>query len=127
MNATELALRVRDLNLQPHQEPYEKTLGIGWNVHADTFQFKINLRPKPDTRRGILSQVSSVFNPLALVAPVLLGGKQILQALCLRELDWDAEIPEDLRLPWETWKSQLETLEKLEIQRCVNPPDLARW
>ncbi len=89
MNATERASGVRDLNLQPQEEPCEKTLGIGWNVDADTFQFKINLRSKPDDRRGILSQISSVFDPLGLVAPVLLGEKQILQALCLHELDWE--------------------------------------
>ncbi len=116
MDAKEISSGVRDLSLHDHL--YEKVLRIGWNFKAGTFHFKITMRFKMDTRRRILSQVSlsSVFNPLRLVAPLLVGGKQILQKFCSHELDWDTEIPEDLQLPWETWKSQLETLENLKLQ-----------
>ena len=40
----------------------------------------------PLTRRAILASVSSVYNPLGLVAPFLLPSKQILQDLCKNQL-----------------------------------------
>ena len=73
--------------------PLERTLGVLWCVESDWFQFNIVLQDKPCTRRGILSTVSSVFDPLGLVAPLLLDGKSILQELCRHKVDWDDPIP----------------------------------
>lgn len=68
MGTNEICSAVSDLTL--HYQFYEKTLGIGWNIEADTFQFKITLRPKPGIRRGIISQVSS-----HLLGPSIAVGK----------------------------------------------------
>ena len=50
----------------------EKALGILWNVEADTLGVKITIKEKPSTRRGMLSFLSSIYNPLGLVEPFLL-------------------------------------------------------
>ena len=54
----------------------EHTLGILWNVEADTLGFKIAIKEKPLTRRGMLSTLSSIYDPLGFGAPFLLKGKQ---------------------------------------------------
>ena len=59
----------------------EQVLGILWNVEADTLGFKIAIKEKPLTRRGMLSTLSSIYDPLGLCAPFLLKGKQIIQTL----------------------------------------------
>jgi hypothetical protein len=108
---------VKNLNFEEHL-PVEPALGVHWNVNEDTFQYKVELKDKPDTRRGILSNVASIFDPLGLVAPVILKGKQILQELCKGQIDWDREIPCDIHEKWKKWKNDVLGLRNLQIPRC---------
>ncbi|PFX14995.1 hypothetical protein AWC38_SpisGene20813 [Stylophora pistillata] len=81
------------------------------------------MQDTPPTRRGILSTVSSVFDPLSLVAPFILGGEQILQELCRDGIGWDEEVPDKLKSEWEKWRAELPALEKLRVPRCHKPQD----
>ena len=56
--------------------------GGRWNVESDTFGFTIVIKSKPFTRRGILSVVSSVYDPLGFAAPFVLLAKEVFQDLC---------------------------------------------
>lgn len=78
---------LKNIDLDLEKLPMEQALGIHWCIQSDTFQFRIMLKDRPCTRRGILSTVSSIFNPLGFVAPVLLEGKSILQDLCRDGVD----------------------------------------
>ena len=97
----------------------EWALGVDWCVKNDCFQFRINLKDQPLTRREILSMVSSVFDPIGFIAPVLLEGKKILQELCRSGARWDNEVPDGLSARWRKWRSELFELEKLSIKRCL--------
>ena len=77
--------------------PIEKALGIEWCVESDCFQFRVVLKDRPLTRRGILSTIGSIYDPLGFVAPFTVLGKQILQALCRDNYDWDSDIPQELK------------------------------
>ena len=112
---------VKDLDLHSGILPIERALGVQWCVESDTFQFRIVLQDKPLTRRGILSTISSVYDPLGFLAPVTLTGRQILQSLCRDRSDWDDPVPASLRSKWERWRSSLQHLEKLKIQRYYKP------
>ena len=90
---SERAPSVKDLNLNKNSALTERTLGVRWNVQADTFRFKIGSKEKPATRRGILSIVSSIYDPLGFASPCILPAKGILQNLCLKGLRWDDQIP----------------------------------
>lgn len=59
---SERAASVVDLALD--EIPVERTLGIQWNVGADTFCFKVVAKEKPLTRRGVLSFASSFASKL---------------------------------------------------------------
>ena len=61
-------------------------LGVLWNIEDDAFGFKVALKSKPMTRRGVLSVLSSVYDPLGFGTLFLLKGKQILQRLCEQSL-----------------------------------------
>ena len=56
----------------------DRVLGIKWKVNLDQFTFNVKLPDKPFTRRRILSNVASLFDPLGFVAPILSVAKQIL-------------------------------------------------
>ncbi|XP_064618822.1 uncharacterized protein LOC135482568 [Lineus longissimus] len=94
-----------------------------WDVETDTFLFQLDLKQKPLTRRGILSTVSSLFDPLGLVAPVILEGKRIVQELCRDGKGWEDPIPDDVTKRWETWRCQLKDISKLRIPRCYKSHD----
>jgi hypothetical protein len=79
----------------------ENVLGLSWCIESDTFQFRITLQDKPVTRRGVLSTVGSIYDPLGFVAPVLLTGKKMLQILCKQGADWDSPLPDDMCLAWD--------------------------
>lgn len=75
----------------------DRALGVQWCVASDEFQFKVIVNEKPLTRRGVLSTVASVYDPLGFVAPFILLGKHILQQMCRDKLSWDDVLPDDLR------------------------------
>ena len=112
---------LKDLDLRHDSMPVQRSLGTYWCIESDTLGFRIELKDKPLTRRGILSTVSSVYDPLGVVSPVILAGKQILQSLCRLNTDWDEQIPEDILPQWEKWRNELLLLEKLKLPRCLKP------
>jgi hypothetical protein len=90
----ERSKELKNLDLEHRKLPIERAIGVYWNIESDEFEFRVTLSSKPTTRRGILSVVSSVYDPLGFVAPFILTAKRILQELCQkRQLDWDDEIP----------------------------------
>ena len=74
--------------------PEEKVLGVKWDTQNDTIGFYIKFADNPLTRRGLLSTLSSVYDPRGLAAPFLLKGRQIIQQLCRNRLNWDEPIDE---------------------------------
>ncbi len=83
------AAKVKDLVLEHVELPVERALGMQWCTSSDSFRYKINLPDKPCTRRGILSVVSSVYDPMGFLAPLLLPIKLILRDLCQEKKGWD--------------------------------------
>ena len=111
----------KDLDLRHDVLPMERALGIKWCMQSDSFNFRVVVSSKPLTRRGVLSTVSSIFDPLRLISPVVLEGKMILQEMCRRKLDWDDPLPECLHGRWSKWLDSLPSLEQLSIARCFKP------
>ena len=89
----------------------ERVLGLQWCTETDTLQFKLILREKPLTRRGILSTVASIYDPLGLIAPYTLR----------EEMSWDDPLEGELYQSWTEWTSELEDLENVTIRRCYKP------
>lgn len=73
---------LENVDLLHDKLPVEKALGIQWCIESDSLQFKIVLNDRPLIRRGVLSTLSSVYDPLGLISPFILVGKQILQEMC---------------------------------------------
>ena len=116
--AEDRAKGIENIDIENDNLPIERVLGVQWCIESDTFQFRIQLKDQPLTRRGILSTVSSVYDPLGLVAPVVLIGKQILQELCKANAEWDDPVPDEMRCEWEKWRNSLHLLHRVSIPRC---------
>ncbi len=119
--ADERADCVRDIDFTCTSTPIERVLGVQWSLEDDCFRFHITLKDRPATRRGILSAVSAVYDPLGFLSPVVLSGKRILQDICRDQTDWDAPLSDELVSRWRKWCSGLPKLEDLRIPRCYKP------
>ena len=101
--------------------PAQRTLGLKWDMGSDKFTFKVDLKDKPNTRRGILSLTSSVYDPLSFLAPIIVPAKKLLQALCRKKLNWDDLVGEIESQTWEKWKEQLSSLSQIAVNRSIKP------
>ena len=116
---TERARSVVSLDLE--ELPVERALGVEWNVEKDTFEFRVIRRKRVFTRRGILSDVSSLYDPMGFAAPFVLPAKRLLQQLCKDKVGWDEEIPQEVLDAWERWLNDLPKLVKISVPRCFKP------
>ena len=104
-------------DLKEAKNTLHPVLGVTLNFEEDSFQIDVNVKDKPLTRRGVLSQVSAVFDLPGFAASVILKAKLILQELCRLELGWDEPIPEQLAIRWSNWISNLTYLSELKVDR----------
>lgn len=90
-------------------------------MESDVFEFRIVVSDKPPTRRGILSVISSVYDPLGFAALFTLPAKKILQDLNRERIGWDDTVPDKHQRRWAKWLSELPLLEQLKVNRCLQP------
>ena len=114
----------KDLDLGHDLLPVERALGVQWCVASDVFEFRIIVNGKPPTRRGILSVISSVYDPLGFAAPFTLPAKKILQDLCREEIGWDDTVPDQYPIRWAKWLRELPLFEQFKVSRCVIPAEV---
>lgn len=117
----ECADSVRSLDLALCKPQIERALGVKWCVTSDQFQSRAVVNERPLFRRGVLSTVASIYDPLGFVAPFILVGKQIHQQMCKDEVGWDEPLSDDLQSQWESWLLDLQNLDDIKIQRCYLP------
>ena len=99
---------LQDQELRLGTLPTENALGIHWNIEKDKLSFDVNFKDKPHTKRGMFSMVSSIYNPLGLVSPFVLEGRQTIQMLCLNQFAWNNPVDEDIQQKWIKLKLSLE-------------------
>ncbi|XP_071787377.1 uncharacterized protein [Asterias amurensis] len=84
-------LGVKDLNIDIEKLPTERALSMMWSIEEDEFGFRIQMKDKPPTRRGILS------------------------------IDWTKKIPANLEEKWQTWQTEMPKLAEFKMDRCMKP------
>ena len=130
----------------------EKILGITWEPEPDQFLFEVKLNfspkcgkietgsnltsqnleqamPQSFTRKLLLRQVATIYDPLGLIAPVTLRGKLLMRHLVTKALsfngaaNWDEPVPAHCRNDWIAFFKDLFNVEDLRFPRCLRPPD----
>ena len=114
------AVEVKELNL----ESQSKVLGVKWNVKSDNLYFDLQMNMHSEiTRRTMLSTVSSLFDPIGLIAPVLVKGRILFQDVTRLKLPWDETVPPDVSESWSRWLHSLDDLKHVVISRCIKPKE----
>ena len=120
---SELCKGVKQLDLDHADLPNERALGMIWDVENDTFQTSVSIQDRPLTKRGVLSVLSSVYDPMGICSPFVLNAKMIFQNLSRLKLGWDEEIPDDQKEQWVRWCDDLRRLEDFKVPRCLKPDE----
>ena len=107
-----------------------KVLGLAWNRSSDTIKINFsqnfeNVDPNQVTNRDILSCTSKCYDPLGLLAPVVVPLKLMFQSMCKEKVDWDEPLSEEINQQWQATTSQIKKSGAVEISRCVlkNSPE----
>lgn len=117
------AKQVKGLDLNCDALPAERALGVEWHTELDCFSYKITSKEKPLTRRGMLSEVASVYDPYGFAGPFVLNAKRLLQGLTAMKLGWDDPMPEEYEIRWRQWKAELPKMEDVKVRRCYRSSD----
>ncbi|XP_071577027.1 uncharacterized protein [Temnothorax nylanderi] len=97
-------------------------LGLLWDKEQDTLRLTpaLELRTTlPVTKRSILSAAQRIFDPIGVSSPISLKPKLLLQKLWSCKINWDNEVPEDVKTDFNNWLQQLHWLKELCIPRCA--------
>lgn len=99
-----------------------KTLGLYWDPKSDSILYMVgqNDLDKIVTKRVILSECAKKFDPLGLLAPVIIIPKLIIQQLWKQKLSWDEPVPTDPKECWTEHESQLSLLNKIKFPRFIS-------
>ena len=123
-NTEDLAKDLKDVDLSKDESPFQRSLGIAWNLKDDTFLVKVPSKEKQFTRRGLLSIVNSIYDPLGFVAPVTLEGRLLVRELTTGTVKWDDPIEDEKKVKWNAWVSSIEALNNLMLPRCYTDSSL---
>ena len=93
----------RFLELNENKLPKDQELGITWDVQEDVFRFNALKREAATTKRSVLSQVFSVWDPRGLLLPFSIRRKIIIQNLNRLKYGWGDELKESDLLEWREW------------------------
>ncbi|XP_018316899.1 uncharacterized protein, partial [Mycetomoellerius zeteki] len=106
--------------LQFNQSTAVQVLGLQWNPKTDSFHYSVATSiPTIISKRVILSTIAKIFDPLGLVAPVLITAKIFIQELWAIKLGWDDALPITLSQRWIAFIEQLKDIPKLKFPRWI--------
>ena len=109
------------LDISMEDLPTERTLGVLWDIESDCLRVDIQIRDHPKTKRGVLSTLSTVYDPLGFVSPYVLSARRLFQELCKQEKGWDESLPRYIEKQWGRWLDDLPVIKELNIPRCIMP------
>lgn len=116
-------LRESQLPLRLDSEVDIRTLGLLWHPGTDSFQIVNNkylaFHNSPFTKRLVLSIISSIFDPLGLISPVVILCKMFLQRLWQENLTWDEVLSLELIQLWQNMYDRLPMIDNIRISRRI--------
>ncbi|KAL1259106.1 hypothetical protein QQF64_009683 [Cirrhinus molitorella] len=116
---------LQNLNLFVDDLPDQRSLGVKWSIMTDVLTFHIPKTERPYTRRGVLSIVNSLFDPLGFLAPITIQGRLLLREMMGQGSDWDSSLPESFKGRWMDWQNSLHNLADIRVPRTYSTMSLS--
>ena len=76
-----------------------KILGTAWDKRDDMLEIQVPQLPDNQllTNKGILSHLASIYDPLGMISPTTVRGKQIYRDTCDETKGWNTEVSDQLK------------------------------
>ena len=129
LNSIPISKRAKELqvyDLSSMGLPSTRALGILWGVENDVLGCRVQFSEKNLSRKTILSDISSIFDPDGRFCAFVLPGKKILQEITGQKIDWNAAVSAEHAERWDKWKSEMTLLETLNLPRCFRPTEFGK-
>jgi len=97
-----------------------KVLGLRWCPSDDSFGYEFLDEKIVATKRGMLSLIARIFDPLGLLSPVVFFAKHLMKLVWKANVSWDEPLPISVNEVWQQFVSELPLLKKVCIPRFVN-------
>ena len=110
----------QQLSFDPREDHSIKVLGLHWDTRLDVFGYHINIREVPNTKRGILSTIASLFDPIGALGPTILWAKCIMQQLWQERISWDDALPSHINSLWNQFVVELPLLRNISLPRHID-------
>ena len=98
-------------------------LGLTWNPSLDEISVRADLSEyitvENVSRRVALSAIAKTFDPLGLLAPVLIKGKLLLQEFWREKKDWDSLTSDELNDQFQKYVEETILLNNIKIPRYI--------
>jgi hypothetical protein len=109
----------KNRRLQLAESQTLKTLGIFWDSHDDAILYSVETHSAISrvTKRSISSVIARIYDPLGLLAPVIVRAKMMLQRVWSLKIDWDESLPSDIHCEWNRYYDQLLILNDIRFPR----------
>ncbi|XP_054082913.1 uncharacterized protein LOC128920202 [Zeugodacus cucurbitae] len=97
-------------------------LGLHWNPLSDELFFKVSIADSHTlpTKRSILSDVARLYDPIGILAPVVVLAKMFIQTLWRKDLNWDTPLPAELQDQWLEFRNGLRELARVRVPRWLS-------
>ena len=82
-------------------------LGLPWDKGEDQISVVLPEEVAVISKRGLLRNLAKTYDPLGLVAPLMVQGKFIYRDVCDGKVAWDAPLPPHLASKWSRWQREL--------------------
>ncbi|XP_058817368.1 uncharacterized protein LOC131680673 [Topomyia yanbarensis] len=115
-----------ETSLSIDSETAIEILGMWWDTKTDCFTFKLSPRHDGDllsgrkipTKRELLRTLMTIFDPLGLIANLLMYLKVLLQEVWRSGVGWDEKISGNLLDKWRVWLRVLPGVQSVAVPRC---------
>lgn len=103
-----------------------KTLGLKCDIISDKLTFLCPPFNESElcTKRKILSFIGRMFDPLGLIAPIIILFKIYMQKLYALKLDWDSIVPSQEMVEFNKLLLSLKDMKAIEVPRCVTSTEV---
>ena len=122
----DLADGLKQLDFSSDSAPLQSSLGLLWDINKDSFTYKFYETNKPFTKRGVLSAVNSLYDPMGFIAPVVILGKLFFRDITSLNCGWDEPLPESYSSRWSDWIGSLSQLQGVNIRRTYAQDSLSQ-
>ena len=78
------------------------------------------------TKRSVLSTIAKMYDPLGMMAPIIIRAKIIMQEMWVSSCDWDDPLPDCIVAKWKQFQLEVSSLTNCSMDRYVLLPNVTK-